>query len=90
MSPNKTLTPEEIVALIGNIGNRPDIREVQERQVKEIEALVQKYTIALQEVKECPHWDCCDALWHKGYERQIKDFSKCDCHVSVAEKVLKE
>lgn len=29
-------TPEEIVALIGNIANRSDVREVQERQIKEI------------------------------------------------------
>lgn len=28
-------TPEEIVQLIGNIANRSDIREVQERQIKE-------------------------------------------------------
>ena len=33
-------TPEEIVGLIGNIGNRPDIREVQKRQVEEIKRLV--------------------------------------------------
>lgn len=30
------MTPEEIVYLIENIGNRPDIRLVQERQVLEI------------------------------------------------------
>jgi hypothetical protein len=30
------MSPEEIVALIGNIGNRPYIRQVQEHQVKEI------------------------------------------------------
>ena len=34
------MTPEEIVALIGNISNRPDIRETQERQVREIKALI--------------------------------------------------
>jgi hypothetical protein len=33
-------TPEEIVGLLGNIGNRPDIRAVQERQVKEIQKLI--------------------------------------------------
>jgi hypothetical protein len=36
------MTPEEIVGLIGNIANRPDIRAVQERQVKEIKALLDK------------------------------------------------
>lgn len=35
-------TPEEIVGLIGNIANRPDIREVQERQIKEIQYLIDK------------------------------------------------
>lgn len=33
-------TPEEVVQLIGNIANRPDLREVQKRQVKEIENLI--------------------------------------------------
>ncbi len=33
-------TPEEIVGLLGNIDNRPDIRAVQERQVSEIESLI--------------------------------------------------
>lgn len=88
MSLSKTLTPEEIVALIGNIGNRPDIREVQERQVKEIEALMQKYITALRDVSDFPHWECCSAIWHKGYDRQIKDFSKCDCYVNIADKAL--
>lgn len=36
------MTPEEIVALIGNIANRPDLRETQERQVREIKALIQR------------------------------------------------
>lgn len=43
-------TPEEIVALIGNIANRPDIREIQERQVREINALVAKYKKAVNDL----------------------------------------
>lgn len=35
-------TPEEIVGLLGNFGNRPDCRTVQERQVKEIKALMKE------------------------------------------------
>lgn len=35
-------TPEEIVGLIGNFANRPDLREIQERQIKEIKALIKK------------------------------------------------
>ncbi|HXN74913.1 MAG TPA: hypothetical protein VN855_00290 [Candidatus Acidoferrum sp.] len=35
--------PEEIVQMIGNISNRTDIREVQERQVKEIREYTAKY-----------------------------------------------
>lgn len=50
MSPNRngktfdqpSETPEEIVYLIGNIANRPDIRAVQERQVREIKTLIAK------------------------------------------------
>ncbi len=34
------MTPEEIVALIGNIANRPDLREAQERQIREINLLI--------------------------------------------------
>lgn len=42
-------TPEEVVYLIGNIANRPDIRAVQERQVREIKELIAK---AVKEAKE--------------------------------------
>ena len=35
-------TPEEIVALLGNIANRPDIRAIQERQVQEIKLLIEE------------------------------------------------
>lgn len=35
-------SPEAIVALIGNIGNRPDIREVQEKQLDAIREIVKE------------------------------------------------
>lgn len=38
-------TVEEIVGLIVNFANRPDLREVQERQVREIKALVKQARI---------------------------------------------
>lgn len=36
------MTPEEIVGLIVNFANRPDLREVQERQIREIKELIAK------------------------------------------------
>jgi hypothetical protein len=35
------MTPEQIVGMIGNIANRPDIQEVQERQIYEIKKLLE-------------------------------------------------
>jgi hypothetical protein len=48
------MTPEEIVALIGNIGNRPDIQDVQEKQVEEIYKLIKEFEDMAKE-------------WKKGY-----------------------
>jgi len=59
------VTPEEIVGLIGNIANRPDIREVQERQVKEIRALI------LAERKACSEIASSMSVgWYKSGEEQ--------------------
>jgi hypothetical protein len=44
------MTPEEIVGLIGNIANRPDIREVQARQTREIHALLSTYRKAVEDL----------------------------------------
>lgn len=33
-------TPEEIVGLIVNLANRPDLHEIQERQIREIKILI--------------------------------------------------
>lgn len=53
------MTPKQIVALIGNIANRPDLRAIQERQVAEINALVEGYRKAALDVIElCEH--CAD------------------------------
>lgn len=38
-------TPEEIVGLIVNFASRPDLREVQKRQVREIKILIKKARI---------------------------------------------
>ena len=46
------MTPEEIVALIGNIGNRPDLGKVQERQVEEIYKLVKEFEDIAREWKD--------------------------------------
>jgi len=48
------MTPEEIVGLIGNIANRQDIREIQERQIEEIYSLVKEFEDIAKE-------------WRKGY-----------------------
>lgn len=55
------MTPEEIVGLIGNIGNRPDIRKVQEKQVEEIYKLVKEFEDIAKE-------------WKKGYEDTEKSY----------------
>lgn len=44
------MTPEEIVSLIGNIANRADIKETQERQIKEIKILIEKERKACSEI----------------------------------------
>lgn len=46
------MTPEEIVALIGNIGNRPDLSAIQERQVEEIYKLVKEFEDIAKEWKD--------------------------------------
>lgn len=44
------MTPESIVALIGNIANRPDIREVQAKQVAEINKLLEPLVKLKEEI----------------------------------------
>lgn len=56
------MTPEEIVALIGNIANRSDVREIQEKQIEEIYKLIKEFEDIAKE-------------WKKGYvdmERSYK------------------
>lgn len=33
-------TPEEIVAMVGNIGNRPDVKKAKKEQIEKIKQLV--------------------------------------------------
>ncbi len=44
------MTPEEIVGLIGNIANRNDLRDVQEKQIREIHSLIEKYKKAVDDL----------------------------------------
>lgn len=70
-------TPEEIVALIGNIANRPDIWEVQERQVKEIYALIKEFEDIAKE-------------WKKGYEDMEKSYKVRLRHAEQVIETLRE
>lgn len=58
-STSNRMTPEEIVALIGNIGNRKDILDVQERQVREIKKLLIKQKKELAKREPCCKYCAC-------------------------------
>jgi hypothetical protein len=55
----KTMTPEEIVSLIGNIANRKDIRDTQAQQVKEIKKLMKAQKEALGKREPCCKYCAC-------------------------------
>jgi hypothetical protein len=61
-------TPEEIVGLIGNFANRPDIRSVQERQVREIKTLI------------LSHIDRISKAIDTNLKRSVEYLDNGDCH----------
>lgn len=73
-------TPEEIVAMMGNVANRPDIAEV---QLKQVEAIRQAMEQARREAIE----DCLALIDNKAREwkeRSIKNTDETDSWASAA------
>jgi uncharacterized protein Yka (UPF0111/DUF47 family) len=58
------VTPEEIIAMIGNPDNRPDLKKIQEQQVEEIYKLIKEF----EDIAK---------TWHQGY-RDLSKNSKIE------------